>query len=144
MKDFGFINTSCSCGKVNKAAGTGNQDFPRQKNDQELILNYSIQYPPISCNHINSDLIEFPWKNERQLEILIQTISIYSQDIGMEFGIEKCTMLRMKREKRETVERIELKIKKESEFLKRRKITSIWEYWKWTLSNFSKSHPKYK
>ena len=30
-------------------------------------------------------------KNEKKLEALIQTVRIYSQDIGMEFGIEKCT-----------------------------------------------------
>ena len=32
-------------------------------------------------------------KNEKELEILIQTVRIYSPDIGMEFGIEKCAML---------------------------------------------------
>ncbi len=29
-------------------------------------------------------------KNEKELETLIQLVGIYSQDIGMEFGIEKC------------------------------------------------------
>ena len=29
-------------------------------------------------------------KNEKELEILIKTIKIYCQDIGMEFSIEKC------------------------------------------------------
>ena len=42
------------------------------------------------------------------LETLIQTIRIYRQDIGMEFGIEKCALLIMKSERRETAERIEL------------------------------------
>ena len=32
---------------------------------------------------------------EKQLETLIQIIRIYSQDIGMEFSIEKCAMLIM-------------------------------------------------
>ena len=36
-------------------------------------------------------------KNEKELEILVQTIRIYSQDIGMEFGIEKCAMLVIKK-----------------------------------------------
>ena len=35
-------------------------------------------------------------KNKKELETLIQTVRIYSQDIGMEFGIEKCAMLVMK------------------------------------------------
>ena len=36
----------------------------------------------------------------KELETLIQAVQIYSQDIGMEFGIEKCTMLVMKTGKR--------------------------------------------
>ncbi len=47
-------------------------------------------------------------KNEKELETLIQTIRIYSQDIGMEFGIEKCAMLIMKSGKRHRMEGIEL------------------------------------
>ena len=39
-------------------------------------------------------------KNEKELETLIHTVRIYSQDIGMEFGIEKCTLLIMKSGKR--------------------------------------------
>ena len=34
-------------------------------------------------------------KNEEELEILMQVVRIYSDDIGMEFGIEKCAMLIM-------------------------------------------------
>ena len=39
-------------------------------------------------------------KNEKELEFLIQIIRIYSQDIGMEFVIEKSTVLIMKTTKR--------------------------------------------
>ena len=35
-------------------------------------------------------------KNEKELETIIHTVRIYSRDIGMEFGIEKCAMLVMK------------------------------------------------
>ncbi len=35
-------------------------------------------------------------KNEKELETLIHAVRIYSQDRGMEFGIEKSTMLVMK------------------------------------------------
>ena len=38
------------------------------------------------------------------MEILIQTIRIYNQKIGMEFGIEKYSMLIMKSWKKETTE----------------------------------------
>ena len=33
-------------------------------------------------------------KNERDLEILIQTMRIYNQDIGIKFGLEKCWTLK--------------------------------------------------
>ena len=35
-------------------------------------------------------------KNEKEPETLINTVRIYSQDIGMEFDIEKCALLVMK------------------------------------------------
>ena len=35
-------------------------------------------------------------KNEKELETLKHAVRIYPQDIGMEFGIEKCAMLVMK------------------------------------------------
>ena len=46
-------------------------------------------------------------KNEKELETLIHTLRIYSQDIGMEFGIEKCAMLVMKSGKRHMTDGIE-------------------------------------
>ena len=42
------------------------------------------------------DVIKLFTKNKKELETLIHTVRIYSQDIGIEFGIEKCTMLIMK------------------------------------------------
>ena len=47
-------------------------------------------------------------KNEKELETLIHAVRIYSQDIGMEFGIEKCTMLVMKSGKRHMTDGMEL------------------------------------
>ena len=47
-------------------------------------------------------------KKEKELNSLIQTIRIYSQDTGIEFSIEKCIMLMMKSEKSETMKEIEL------------------------------------
>ena len=32
-------------------------------------------------------------KTKKEVEILIQAVRIYSYDVGMEFAIEKCTML---------------------------------------------------
>ena len=40
--------------------------------------------------------IELFARKEKELETLTQAVRIYSQDIGMEFGIEKHAMLIMK------------------------------------------------
>ena len=47
-------------------------------------------------------------KNEKELKTLIHAVRIYCQDIGMEFGIEKCAMLAMKSGKRHLTDGIEL------------------------------------
>ena len=47
-------------------------------------------------------------KNEKEWEILIQTVRIYSQDIGMEFDIDKCAMSVIKSGNRHIKEGIEL------------------------------------
>ena len=39
-------------------------------------------------------------KSEKELETLIHAVRIYSQDIGIEFSIEKCAVLVMKSGKR--------------------------------------------
>ena len=54
------------------------------------------------------DDIKLSAKNEKELETQIHTFRIYSRDIGMEFGIEKCAMLVMKSGKRHLTDRMEL------------------------------------
>ena len=45
---------------------------------------------------------------KKDLETLKHTVRIYSRDIGMEFGIEKCAMLVMKSGKRQLTDGMEL------------------------------------
>ena len=47
-------------------------------------------------------------KNEKELENLIHAVRVYTRDIGMEFGIEKCPMLVMKSGKRHMTGGMEL------------------------------------
>ena len=47
-------------------------------------------------------------KNEKELETLMHAVRIYSQDMGMEFGIEKCAMRVMKSGKRHMSDGMEL------------------------------------
>ena len=42
------------------------------------------------------DIKLFPKSEKKKMETQIHTVRIYSQDIGMEFGIDKCAMLVMK------------------------------------------------
>ena len=42
------------------------------------------------------DVVKLFAKNKKELETLIHAVRIPSQDIGMEFGIEKCAILVMK------------------------------------------------
>ena len=61
-------------------------------------------------NHlIYMDGIKLFSKNEKELETLIKTLRILSQDIGMEFSIEKCDILVMKYDKRHMMEGTELR-----------------------------------
>ena len=38
-------------------------------------------------------------RSEKGLDSLVQTVRVFSEDIGMEFGIEKCAMLLMEKGK---------------------------------------------
>ena len=84
-------------------------------------------------------------KNEKELKTLIQIVKIFIQDIEMEFGIEKCAMLVMKRGKRHMTERIERpNQEKKSKRSEKRKPINISEYWKLTPSNKWKWKKKFK
>ena len=54
------------------------------------------------------DYIKLFAENEKQLEILIKSVKIYTHDIGMEFSIEKFTILVMKSRKQHMAEEMEL------------------------------------
>ena len=45
------------------------------------------------------DDLKFYSKSEKALDSLMQTVRIFSEDIGMHFGIDKCAMLVMKKGK---------------------------------------------
>ena len=47
-------------------------------------------------------------RNVNEIDSLIQTVRIFSQDIGMEFGIQKCAMLKIVRRKMVECEGISL------------------------------------
>ena len=70
---------------------------------------YKLRRSQEKINHVvyMDDVILFA-KNEKELETLIHAVRTYSQDIGMEFDIEKCPMLVMKSGKRHLTVGMEL------------------------------------
>ena len=51
-------------------------------------------------NHLlYMDDLKLHAKTEEKLDSLVQTVKVFSEDIGMKLSIEKCSMLVMKREK---------------------------------------------
>ena len=70
---------------------------------------YKLSRSQEKINHLMyMDDIKLFAKNEKEVEIPIHAVRIYSQDIGMEFGIEKCAMLVMKSGKRQMTDGMEL------------------------------------
>ena len=66
--------------KVNTSYGWGKKEY---KLNHLLFMN-------------NSKLFS---KSEEQIDTFMRTVHIFSTDIGMEFGMKKCGILTMKREK---------------------------------------------
>ena len=59
---------------------------------------YEFSKTKVKVNHLlYMDDLKLYAKNEKSLDSLLQTVRIFSKDIGMEFGIDKCAMLSLKR-----------------------------------------------
>ena len=72
-----------------------------QIHSQEMHCRIQLSESQEKINHLMyMDVIKLFTKKEKELETLIQTVRIYRQDVGMEFGIEKCAMLVIKGGKR--------------------------------------------
>ena len=61
---------------------------------------YEWKNKALQTNHLLfMDDLKLFGKNEDQINSLVNTVNLYSQDIGMEFGLKKCGVLLMKRGK---------------------------------------------
>ena len=63
---------------------------------RKCITGYKLSRSEEKINHLMYTDDKLFAKNEKEQETFIHAVRIYSQDIGMEFGIEKCAMLVMK------------------------------------------------
>ena len=76
---------------------------------RKFTAGYKLSRSQEKINHLMyMDDINLFAKNEKELETLLHAVRIYSQDTGMEFGIEKCAMLVMKSGKRHLIDGMEL------------------------------------
>ena len=76
---------------------------------RKCTAGYKLSRSQEKINHLMyMDDIKLFAKNEKEVETLIHAVRIYSQDLGMEFGIEKCAMLIMKSGKRHLTDGMEL------------------------------------
>ena len=61
---------------------------------------YGFSESKEKINHILfMDDLKLYSQSEKVLDSLVQTVCVFSEDIGMEFGIEKCAMLVMEKGK---------------------------------------------
>ena len=76
---------------------------------RKCTAGYKLSRLQEKINHLMfMDNIKLFAKNKKELETLIHAVRIYNQDIGMEFGWEKCVMLVMKRGKWHLTDGMEL------------------------------------
>ena len=76
---------------------------------RKCAAGYKLSRSQEKINHLMyMDDIKLFAKNEKELKTLIRAVRIYSQDIGMEFGIGKCAILVMKSDKRHMTDGMEL------------------------------------
>ena len=74
-------------------------------------IKHCYEFPKIGekINHLlYIDYLKLYAKNEKELDLLVQTVKVFSKDIGMDLGIEKCSTLVMKRKKKTTSDGIKL------------------------------------
>ena len=76
---------------------------------RKCTAGYKLSRSQEKINHLMfMDDIKLFAKNEKELETLIHAVRIYSQDIGMEFHIEKCSIRVMKSVKRHITDGMDL------------------------------------
>ena len=75
--------------------------------NKETKLNLKILEKINQLMNMN-DIKRFAKKEKKELETLIQAVRIYTEDLGIKFGIEKCTTLIMGSRKRHITKEIEL------------------------------------
>ena len=75
--------------------------FPLSMILQKVSVGYEMTKDGCRINHLLfMDDLELFAKNDKEIDSLVQTVWIFSNVIGMKFGLEKCAAMTMKRGKR--------------------------------------------
>lgn len=83
--------------------------IPLSKILRKNAAGYKLDNQHEKINHLLfMDDLKLYGKNEKEINSLIQTVRIFSEDIKMEFGIDKCATVNLKRGKMYASEGIEL------------------------------------
>ena len=83
--------------------------IPLSKLLNDMKDGYHLGKKRPKVNHLlYMDDLKLYAKDKKELDTFIQTVRVFSKDIGMDFGIEKCAMVQMKRGKFVISEGIEL------------------------------------
>ena len=94
---------------------------------------YKLNKSQKMINHLMyMDDIKLFVKNEKQLEMQIHAVGIYSQDIGMDFGTEKSAVLIMASGKRHLTDGMELPNQGKIRTLGEKKLTPS-KKWRWKM-----------
>ena len=98
---------------------------------------YKLSKSQAKINHLMymDDIKLFAKNKKKKMEILIQAVRIYCQDVGMEVGIEKYAMLIMKSGKWHMTAGMELPNQEKVRTLGEKETHKYCEYWKRTRSN---------
>ena len=94
---------------------------------RKCTAGYKLSRSQEKINHLmyRNDIKLFA-KNEKELETLINAVRIYSQDIGMEFGIENSAMLVIKSGKRQMTDGWNYQIRTKLGRSEKMKPTNTW------------------
>ena len=103
---------------------------------RKCTAGYKISRSQENINHLMyMDDIKLFEKNKKDLKTLIHAVRIYSEEIGMEFGIEKWAMLVMKSDKPHLTDGMELPNQDKIRMLGKKKPTNTWVSWRLTPPN---------
>ena len=95
----------------------------------ETKIRYKLGKNREKINHlIFMDDLKLDAKNRNELDSLVQTVRMFSKEVGTQFGIQKCAMVERKRVRMILSEGIGLRIGKQSNQWKTKLDTSTFQY----------------